>query len=658
MTLEKEQKLNVLKKINPERINTLIKIAISVTVPILIYASILKVDLDLPKEIVSADRYGSLWLLGGFYILLFIAYSLPGNLGRISSFSLTLVLFALPLVRLWSTGISEWMTLGGLLPWSDANSYYWHAGRILQGLPMAPSAYNARPISVGILSVLLGLTQQNLQITIAILTGLVAISCFFVAREIQKIYGTASSILVLLCLYIFARPSIGTLMTENLGLCLGVLSFALLLRGTRTMSLNLTLVGLFILTIGLNVRTGTLFVLPALLLWGCYTFRGSKRFSQQFLLGGFSVILLGFLVNSLLLKAIGHPDSGSTYANFAFTFYGVITQTDWQQMVKDYPEIKLLSPEQVEEKANSILWQTIQENPLALITGMINEWKKFFFGNYFSLFFWYRGRLEIALRALGCVGLFACLFKLTKPTSSLMIVYLLGVVASIPFVGGTFMLRIYAVTIIIFPVLSAIGLAIILEKVVQPILSFSWNLVKQGSFISSVHLTSLFSATNIPKDSVTAQQNWKDQVLPVFSIALVVLSFIAPITIKQISSIPQTDHLFCPPSLEKQYFRNNPGSSINLVSDDAIIDTRLPDIRISDYRKGLTNFAQWLKEEPKALAKLSSGFTILDTYNYEWLVVKSSLIPRERGLILACGTREKVGYLNLFHADYIKSVSP
>jgi hypothetical protein len=583
-----------------------------------------------------------------------VSYGLPGWLGRVSSLSSTLVLFALPLARLWSTGTSEGMVLGGLLPWSDANMYYWHTGNVLQGLSMKPNINNSRPLFVGILAVVLGLTQQNLQLTLGILTALIAMSCFLVAREIQQTYGTAAGVLVILGLFIFIRPLIGSLMTENFGLCLGLLSFALLLRGARQMSLSITLVGLFVLTIALNVRTGTFFVLPALLVWGGYVFRGSKRFSGKFLLGGTSVILLGFMLNSLLLKAIGHPEGGSSYGNFAFMFYGVITQTDWQQIFKDYPELNQLRGAQAEEKAYAIVWETIRENPLTSIKGIIGQWKDFFFNNYFSIFFIERNELESSLRGLASVGLAACLFKWRQASASLMIMYALGFIASVPFLAGSF--RTYAATVIIFPLLSALGLALILQKVIQPLFQFSLNLLERRSLIPHLNLIKFLAARNARQDSPTLP-SWQDKTLPVFSLALVIVSCIGPIIIKQISHAPQTSHLSCPPSLEAQYFRNNPGSSINLVSDDAIIDSHLPNIRISDFRKGLNTFAPWLKEEPKAFAQLSAELTIVDTYKWMWLVAKSNLIPQERGLILACGTREIIESLTLFHADYLEPES-
>jgi hypothetical protein len=254
------------------------------------------------------------------------------------------------------------------------------------------------------------------------------------------------------------------------------------------------------------------------------------------------------------------------------------------------------------------------------------------------------------------MGLLACLFKWRQASASLMVMYALGVIASVPFLGTEGDLRVYAATVIIFPMLSALGLASLLETVIQPTFQFSLNLLKQRSIFSSLKLTQFISGTDAKQELQTLPY-FKDKALLIFSLGLAIVSFTGPITIKQVTHAPQTSHLSCPSGLEAQYFRNNPGSSINLVSDDAIIDSHLPNIRISDFKRGLKTLPSWSNQEKAAFAKLNSGLTILNSYNYLWLVTKSNLIPQERGLILACGTRETIESIILFHADYLEPVS-
>lgn len=627
-------------------------ITISLIIPFIVYTAILTIDL--PNNIGELIRHEVSWLLIIFAGLLYLSYSLKGWLGISLSLTTTLALFAFPLARLWSTGVGEIFAWGGLLTWTDTDGYYTSATNLLQGLTMSPTIHNARPIFVGMLSTFLGLTQQNLQITLAILTAFVAISCFFVAREIQETFGNVVGVLVIICLFIFIRPLIGSLMTENLGLCLGNLSFAMLLRGARQMKINISLLGIFVLTIALNARTGALFVLPALLFWGAYVFRQSKWFSEKFLLGGFSVILLGFILNSLLLKLIGHPDGSSSYGNFAFMFYGVITQTDWTQIFKDYPEINELgSDKAIEKEALTIVWQTIRDNPLNSVKGVIYEWRKFFLKDNISIFFIERNQLEFSLRFFALLGLFTCFFHRKKPHASLIIIYAFGVFVSIPFLAGSF--RTYASTVIIFSLLSGVGLALILQKIVYPIFLFIINILPKNSFYHSINLTQFLPTKNHPQMSPIF--SWQDKILPIFSLLLIILSFIGPIIIKKVSHPPDTSNVSCPSGLETFYFRNNPGSSINLVSDDRIMDTHLPNIRISDFRRGFQSWKSRWGKDVISLEQLEPGLTLFNAHNWTWLVTKSDLIPQEQGWILACGIREKAETISLFHAHYLHPLS-
>jgi hypothetical protein len=70
---------------------------------------------------------------------------------------------------------------------------------------------------------------------------------------------------------------------------------------------------------------------------------------------------------------IGHPEGSSSYGNFAFSFYGIITQSDWTQIFKDYPEINL-SEAQASQKTYAIAFEIIRDNPLTLIRGIIRGW--------------------------------------------------------------------------------------------------------------------------------------------------------------------------------------------------------------------------------------------------------------------------------------------
>ncbi|NEQ25145.1 MAG: hypothetical protein F6K28_39905 [Microcoleus sp. SIO2G3] len=343
---------------------------IGVTISLLVYAFVL--TLDLPREIGFSAKNGLTPVLIAIALLFYPAYRLSGWIGTLASLSLTLILFALPLSALWNSGISDGFIIGGLLPTGDAGGYYWEARRLLEVGNM--SAWGSRrPLFSGVLATLLGLTQQNLQLTLAILVAITAISCFLAAREVQRSHGTAAGLMVIAILFLFYRRFIGYTMTESLGLALGAVGFAILWRGARQRQISYCLVGVLLLTLALNARAGAFFVLPALILWGSWSFRGTARFSWRFLLGGASVVLLGFILNSILLKVIGSADS-MAFSNFSYTLYGLIVGGGWTQVIQDHPELSSMSDTEAAQKIYALAFEALRANPFALVIGSLRAW--------------------------------------------------------------------------------------------------------------------------------------------------------------------------------------------------------------------------------------------------------------------------------------------
>jgi len=124
-------------------------------------------------------------------------------------------------------------------------------------------------------------------------------------------------------LFLFYRRFIGTTLTENLGLSLGAVGLAVLWRGSRERQHARVLIGIFLLSLALNARAGAFFVLPLLVLWGMWLFRGRSRLSLRFLVEGIGVVLLAFAINLLLLKVLA-PEGSTAFSNFSYTFYGLV----------------------------------------------------------------------------------------------------------------------------------------------------------------------------------------------------------------------------------------------------------------------------------------------------------------------------------------------
>ena len=83
------------------------------------------------------------------------------------SFTATLAFFSLALAGLWTSGHSEQYVIASLLPWVDAHHYYTGALNVLEGGRLNPVAAR-RPLGKTYLVPLLGITGQNLEVTLAL----------------------------------------------------------------------------------------------------------------------------------------------------------------------------------------------------------------------------------------------------------------------------------------------------------------------------------------------------------------------------------------------------------------------------------------------------------------------------------------------------------
>ena len=163
------------------------------------------------------------------FLFLYLSFRLQGWVGRALSLTVTLALFALGLAGLWAIGQTQSTVLSGIVPLYDAADYYTDALRLLAGQDLSDFS-GRRPLFAGFLSVLLWLTGQNLMAALGLLALITAVACYIAAREIQATHGPEVAVFVLIILFLFYRHHSGTVMSENLGVPLGVLGFALMWR--------------------------------------------------------------------------------------------------------------------------------------------------------------------------------------------------------------------------------------------------------------------------------------------------------------------------------------------------------------------------------------------------------------------------------------------
>ncbi|GBF86901.1 hypothetical protein [Aphanothece sacrum] len=605
-------------------------------ISIVIYFLILTIGIPtkLSQILLSQDITG---LFIGSVIFLYFAYLPSGWIGTLTSFSGTLILFAIQLSGLWRSGLNlSGYVMAGLLTMTDTVAYYSSALNLLEGGIFSNIA-SWRPLAHGVLASLLGLTGQNFQITIALLVLITAIACFLLASEVQRSHGTGAAALLLTILFFYYRIYLGTASTESLGLGLGAIGLALLWRGTIEQGSKCCLLGLFILTLALNTRAGTFFILPALILWGGWLFRGSSRLSGRFLLGGFSVVFLGFLCNSLIFKLVA-PADATPFSNFSYSLYGLITGGNWQSVFVQHPELKNFNDVQASQKVYELVLEALRAEPLGLVRGFLRAWKNFLWDDFVFSFISSAkvSKVNIILQLLTLVALFNAYRQRQTPICSFILVTTTGILLSVPFIppwdAG---MRPYMATIPFIAILPALGLAVLAHKMSWPRLLLVPTHPKNSSFL------------------------W------IFGLALALLTTLGTISTKLLSHPPQFAEISCSKTTEIIYFRNSGGSSINLVADKSIRQTNVPNITISDFRKILEQYRTRQIAHPgvpqltKELSQLSPNTTIINKINLEtgemvWVVTQSPSVSQ--GIAAACGKFAVAPHSNLVEDSYLRYI--
>jgi hypothetical protein len=552
------------------------------------------------------------------------------------SLTLTLVIFTLPLLRLWASAESNYNLVLGLLPWSDASGYYSDATRLLQG-DLFKDFSGHRPLFASFLAVLLKISNGNIQVSILVLTIIIALSVFLLAREIRDSFGPLAGAGIILLLQMYYRPYTGTLLTEQLGMPLGLIALSNLLYATRHKNKWCFSGGLFILTFALYARAGAFFVLPAILIAGIFIFKEDDRFSAK--VGSLFIVTLlaAWGANVVLVRMIAAPDTMSL-GNFSYTIYGqAVGGKGWTQVFIDHPEIGLMDDTERSQTAYRLALDEILKDPSKLATGFFNAWKDFFVPSMFACFGFvqpgdkYSGLIiQIILTVFLIVGAVLCFKRRQCDVYLLLLAITCGIFLSIPFIppSESASMRVYAATISIPSLLAWIGISAVLPTTIN------------------FHQLS----TDKHPQQILA--------LSALGFGLVFLSTGGALIVKAMSQAPLRETVVCPAGLIPIQLELSHGAYVQIVTNESGLHTLVPTISAKDFRKSLREF-------PGVYHNLSDTFIqtitppVLLTYTrnmltneFVWLITPPELANSIGKTLHACG--ETVG--QDFSMFYVKKL--
>lgn len=389
-------------------------------------------------------------------------------------FTVILVFYSFALAGVWASGKSEPTMIGGLIPIVDGENYYTDALRWING--GAFSSYSAkRPIFTAFLSTLAKVSGQSIQIMQVLIMLLMAISFYFSFREIYRVINPFAATLFFVLIFLYSRLYIGCFLSETIGLILGLMGFALIIRNNDNLSHWSFYLAIFLVTLALNARAGTFLILPFLLLWILRMQKNQKdKWKKVILVLG--CMIFAFLINSWFMRYFGEGEN-VPFSNFVYILYGLARGgTGWSQIMTDHPELFTLEEFQLVKEIWLITKQLILQRPQDFISGLLKQYVYLFdisetTKSVFSFANPETSSLSIVVQCslylLSLVGLFS-IKERNENFSSLLLFSLVGILLSVPFVPvqDTLFMRAYAVTIPFIIFIPCLGVDFVTRKAV------------------------------------------------------------------------------------------------------------------------------------------------------------------------------------------------
>jgi hypothetical protein len=279
-------------------------------------------------------------------------------------------------------GDQQWANLGGLVPFSDAHGHLssaYYQARDGTWIEFAAR----RPLAAAFREVLLVASDYSPTAMLILQAALLALAACIASYAVMAWRGIWSGLAFLGFTYIYVRSFAPTPLTEALGLFWALLSIPFFVKAFRTGLIGPALVGLAMTAVALMIRMGSMFTIPALLLWLVWQFGCDVRSRVKAATLAIGVLIAVFGVNYLLQKSYGPPGAG-TGSNFSYTLCGLAIGTTWDGCPKRLAEQgRSLQGDEVTvaKQLYAFAWENFQARPsifLGRLVGGADEFAKSF----------------------------------------------------------------------------------------------------------------------------------------------------------------------------------------------------------------------------------------------------------------------------------------
>ncbi|MBN1758150.1 MAG: hypothetical protein JW863_07530 [Chitinispirillaceae bacterium] len=285
----------------------------------------------------------------------------------------------------WFHFSNNYYTIGGRVPFSDAMGYLYGARCLIEHGSIDVWAAR-RPLASCFYAVLLKFTGGNIQITMFIVSLLFAVSVYRVGKAVLESFGFSAAFLCTLFLSYFQFQLIAAPMTENVGLIFANLSCAILWKSVVRRSLKHFIAGLFIFSLALTIRSGALFAIPLMALFGGITFGKAKKTVVKVAVLCLFAGGVPFILNSIIAHAIAPEEPWMLNGNLSYTLYGLVKgDKEWQYITVEHPELfdGTLSDGEISKHIYRYAFSEFKEHPQVMFLALAKIYyraAKTFFG--------------------------------------------------------------------------------------------------------------------------------------------------------------------------------------------------------------------------------------------------------------------------------------
>lgn len=275
-------------------------------------------------------------------------------------------------------GDFQYANLGGMVPYSDSASHLAAAYDQVKDGVWSSFALR-RPLAAAFRSVLLFFAGDSLPLMQILQVTLLAVALCFATWSVARWSGPWTALVFFALTYMYARVFAPLTLTEALGLIWALMIIPFTVEALRTNSLFSGFVAFTLLVVGLMTRMGSMFTIPAFLLWLIFLFGHSIR--DKVRIGAIGVaILLGVVAfNTIVQHLYGTPQTNAG-SNFPYVLCGLTLGTAWDGCIIKLSQAGVLPVSEVEltRALYATAWENFRAHPGIFFARIVAGAQQFF----------------------------------------------------------------------------------------------------------------------------------------------------------------------------------------------------------------------------------------------------------------------------------------